>query len=100
MNFNKKNRTVIIFGASGFIGRYIVNELLKNNWIVKVFVRNPNRAKHLTLMGKLGQVSIHQCDIMDTTKVEKSISFGSKVINLVGILEEKNKQNFNIKNYY
>ena len=27
-------------------------------------------------------------------KVEKSISSGSKVINLVGILEEKNKQNF------
>ena len=94
MNFSKKNRTVVIFGASGFLGRYIVNELLKNNWIIKVFVRNPNRAKHLTLMGKLGQVSIHQCDIMDAAKVEKSIASGSKVINLVGILEEKNKQNF------
>ena len=94
MNFSKKNRTVVIFGASGFLGRYIVNELLKNNWIIKVFVRNPIRAKHLTLMGKLGQVSIHQCDIMDAKKVEKSIASGSKVINLVGILEEKNKQNF------
>ena len=31
---------------------------------------------------------------MDATKVEKSIASGSKVINLVGILEEKNKQNF------
>ena len=94
MNFSKKSRTVIIFGGSGFIGRYIVNELLNDNWIIKVFVRNPIRAKHLTLMGKLGQVSIHQCDIMDATEVEKSISYGSKVINLVGILEEKNKQNF------
>ena len=71
MNFSKKNRTIVIFGASG-LGRYIVNELLKNNWIIKVFVRNPNRAKHLTLMGKLGQVSIHQCDIMDAKKVEKA----------------------------
>ena len=68
----------------------ILESLLKNNWIVKVFVRNPNRAKHLTLMGKLGQVSIYQCDIMDAAKVEKSIASGSKVINLVGILEEKN----------
>jgi len=95
VNFSKKNRTVVIFGASGFLGRYVVNELLKNNWIIKVFVRNPIRAKHLTLMGKLGQVSIHQCDIIDATNVEKSIASGSKVINLVGILEEKNKQNFN-----
>ena len=75
MNFSKKNRTIVIFGASGFLGRYIVNELLKNNWIIKVFVRNPNRAKHLTLMGKLGQVSIHQCDIMDAKKGRKKHFF-------------------------
>ena len=85
MNFNGKKRTVVIFGASGFLGRYIVNELIKNNWIIKVLVRNPNNAKHLTVMGKIGQVSIHQCDIMDAKKVEKSISYASKVINLVGI---------------
>lgn len=94
MNLIKRNRTVVIFGASGFLGRYIVSELLKNNWIVKVFVRNPNKARHLTLMGKVGQVSIHQCDIMDSNKVQKSIINASKVINLVGILEENNKQNF------
>jgi len=94
VNLSKKSRTVVIFGASGFLGRYIINELLKSNWIIKVFVRNPNKAKHLTLMGKLGQVSIHQCDIMDSNKVEKSIINANKVINLVGILEEKNKQNF------
>ena len=94
MNFNGKKRTVVIFGASGFLGRYIVNELIKNNWIIKVLVRNPNNAKHLTVMGKIGQVSIHQCDIMDAKKVEKSISYASKVINLVGILEERKKQNF------
>ena len=94
MNLSKRSRTVVIFGASGFIGRYIVNELLKKNWIIKIFVRNPNKARHLTLMGKIGQVSIHQCDIMDSKKVQKSIINASKVINLVGILEENNKQNF------
>ena len=94
MSLIKRSRTVVIFGASGFLGRYIVNELLKNNWIIKIFVRNPNKARHLTLMGKVGQVSIHQCDIMDSNKVQKSIINASKVINLVGILEENNKQNF------
>jgi NADH dehydrogenase len=94
VNFNKKSRTVVIFGASGFIGRYIVTDLLKENWIIKVLVRNPDRAKHLSLMGRLGQVTVHQCNITDYNRVEKFISNSSKVINLVGILEEKSKQNF------
>ena len=94
MNFNKKIRTVAIFGGSGFIGRYIVNELLKDDYLIKVFVRNPDKAKHLTLLGRLGQVEIHQCNIRDTSKVDKCISNINIVINLVGVLEEKNKQNF------
>ena len=94
MNFNKKIRTVAVFGGSGFIGRYIVTELLKEDYLVKVFVRNPDKAKHLTLLGRLGQVKIHQCNIMDASKVDKCISKINKVINLVGVLEEKNKQNF------
>ena len=94
MNFSKKSRTVVIFGASGFIGRYVVSELLKDNWIIEVLVRNPDKAKHLSLMGRLGQVTIRQCNITDFDRVEKYISNSSKVINLVGILEEKSKQNF------
>ena len=94
MNFSKKIRTVAVFGGSGFIGRYIVTELLKEDYLVKVFVRNPDKAKYLTLLGRLGQVEIHQCNIMDASKVDKCISNINKVINLVGVLEEKNKQNF------
>ena len=94
MNFNKKIRTVGVFGGSGFIGRYIVTELLKEDYLVKVFVRNPDKAKHLTLLGRLGQVKIHQCNIMDASKVDKCLTNINKVINLVGVLEEKNKQNF------
>jgi uncharacterized protein YbjT (DUF2867 family) len=94
VNFNNKSRTVVIFGASGFIGRYIVSDLVKDNWIIKVVVRNPDRAKYLTLIGRLGQVTIHQGNIIDIKNIEKIISHCSKVINLVGILEESNKQNF------
>ena len=94
MNFNKKIRTVAVFGGSGFIGRYIVTELLKEDYLVRVFCRNPYKAKHLALLGRLGQVEIHQCNIMDASKVYNCISKVNKVINLVGVLEEKNKQNF------
>ncbi len=89
MNFNNKSRTVVIFGASGFIGRYIVSDLVKDNWIIKVVVRNPDRAKYLTLIGRLGQVTIHQGNIIDIKNIEKIISHCSKVINLVGYFRGK-----------
>ena len=95
MNINKNsNSTVVIFGASGFVGRYIVVILAKENWKIKVFVRKPDQAKHLTLIGKLGQVTTYQGNISNKNSVDKIIYGANKVINLVGILEENNKQNF------
>ena len=93
--FNNANSTVVIFGASGFLGRYIVSLLSKENCLIKAFVRKPDEAKHLTLMGKLGQVEVHQGSITDKNSVKKVIYGANKVINLVGILEEKSQQKFN-----
>ena len=92
---NNSNSTIVIFGASGFIGRYVVSILLQDNCLIKVFVRKPDEAKHLTLMGKLGQVEIYQGNITDKKSVKKIVHGAKKVINLVGILEEKSQQNFN-----
>ena len=92
---NNSNSTVVIFGASGFIGRYIVSSLLQDNYLIKVVVRKPNEAKHLTLMGKLGQVEIYQGNITDKKSVQNIVDGANKVINLVGILEEKSQQKFN-----
>jgi len=92
---NNSNSTVVIFGASGFLGRYIVSILLQDNYLIKVFVRKPDEAKHLTLMGKLGQVEIYQGNINDKKSVQNIVDGANKVINLVGILEEKSQQKFN-----
>ena len=95
MNINKNsNSTVVIFGASGFVGRYIVAILAKEYWKIKVFVRKPDQAKHLTLIGELGQVTIYQGNVSNKNSVDKIIYGANTVINLVGILEENNKQNF------
>ena len=91
---NNSNSTVVIFGASGFIGRYVVSILLQDNYLIKVFVRKPDEAKHLTLMGKLGQVEIYQGNITDKKGVQNIVDGANKVINLVGILEEKSQQKF------
>jgi len=96
VNFKKNsNSIVVVFGASGFVGRYIVSNLSNENWKIKVLVRNPINAKHLTLMGKLGQVFIIKGNICNYKDVDKIIKGADKVINLVGILEESSKQKFN-----
>jgi len=92
---NNSNTTIVVFGASGFLGRYVVSILSKEDCQIKVFVRKPDEAKHLTLIGKLGQVSIYQGNVRDKNSVDKIIYRANTVINLVGILEENSKQTFN-----
>lgn len=89
------SNTIVIFGGSGFLGRYVVSLLVKNNFMIKVGVRNPDKAKHISIMGYLGQVSIMKCDITDLESVNKMVQGSHNVINLIGILNENKKQSFN-----
>ena len=91
---NNSMKTVVVFGASGFLGRYVVSLLAKNNMIIKAGVRNPHKARHLLVNGKLGQVSINQCNISDLESVNNLTMGADFVINLVGILFEYKKQTF------
>ena len=91
---NNFSKTVTIFGASGFLGRYIVALLSKKGFLIKVGVRNPDSARHLLVMGKLGQVSLYQCNILDFNAVNNISNKSDIVINLVGILSEHKKQYF------
>ena len=86
--------TVVVFGASGFLGRYVVALLAKNNFLIKACVRSPSRARHLLVNGKLGQVSLLRCNISDPESVNSVIDKADVVINLVGILTEYRKQTF------
>ena len=88
------SQTIVIFGASGFLGRYIVGLLVRQGYLIKVGVRNPDNARHLLVMGKLGQVNIFQCNILDSKNVENLVNNADIVINLVGILFEYKKQSF------
>ncbi len=91
---NKTKKVVTIFGASGFLGRYVVSLLVKNNFLIKAGVRNPYKARHLLVMGKMGQVTIHKCNVQNFNSVNNIIKQADVVINLVGILFEHKSQTF------
>jgi len=91
---NNTNKIVVILGASGFLGRYVVSLLIERGYIVRVGVRNPDKARHLSVMGYLGQVTIYPCNITNSININDIINGADIVINLVGILSETKKQNF------
>ena len=85
---------VTVFGASGFVGRYVVRELARTGARVRAAVRRPDRAGFLKPMGDVGQITPIQANIRDDAPVPAAVAGADTVINLVGILFPHGKQNF------
>ncbi len=88
------SRIVTVFGASGFLGRHVVQELAREGWRIRAAVRRPNLAHFLRPLGASGQIHPIQANVRDEISVRKAIAGSDAVINLVGLLNEKGKQNF------
>ena len=88
------NPLVVVFGATGFIGRHIVQKLLHNGYRVRAVVRRPEQALFLTSMGDVGQVSLFQTDVCSEEGVRAATIGAGGVVNAVGILTERGRQNF------
>jgi NADH dehydrogenase len=86
---------VTVFGASGFIGRYVVGEIAKTGARVRAAVRRPESASFLKPMGDVGQVTPIPANIRDDASVAAAVDGADVVINLVGILFPGGKQTFN-----
>lgn len=81
-------RVVTVFGASGFIGRHLVKQLVRDGYIVRAAVRDVDAALFLKTAGAVGQVAIVQANVTDPTSVAAAVAGADAVVNLVGILAE------------
>ena len=89
-----QDKLITVFGGSGFIGRYAVRALCKAGWRVRVAVRNPMNAGDMRLSGEVGQVQIMQANVRNRPSVARAVDGADAVLNLVGILFERGRQNF------
>ncbi len=87
-------RIATVFGASGFIGRYVVKRLAAQGYHVRVAVRDTEAAMFLKPMGAVGQVVLLHTSITQPEAVERAIVGAEVVVNLVGILAEKKPGDF------
>jgi uncharacterized protein YbjT (DUF2867 family) len=88
-------KIIAIFGAGGFLGKYLMRELTKLDYRIKVATRNPYLKGYLKPLGNPGQIELFKTNIFNEEDVRKVLRNSDFVINLVGILYETKKQKFN-----
>ncbi|KAK3046180.1 Protein-lysine N-methyltransferase efm5 [Extremus antarcticus] len=76
--------TATVFGATGFLGRYIVNRLARSGNTVVVPYREEMAKRHLKVAGDLGRVVFMEMDLRNTTSIEESVRHSDIVYNLIG----------------
>src|SRR3954454_10868004 len=87
-------RIVTVFGGSGFIGRQVVRKLAKRGWRIRVATRRPDLAFHLQPSGRVGQIHAVQANLRNPAAVARALQGADAAVNLVGILAERGRQNF------
>jgi NADH dehydrogenase len=87
-------RLATVFGGSGFLGRYVVQRLAKQGWMVRAAERRPDEALFLKPLGEIGQITPVAANIRHQASVEAAIVGADAVVNLVGLLYQSGRQRF------
>lgn len=83
-----------VFGASGFIGRYVVKRLADQGYMVRAAMRDTEAGAFLRPLGGVGQIVPLYAPLDNEAAVRRSVESADVVINLVGILAERRRGDF------
>jgi len=78
-------KVVTVFGAGGFIGRYVVNRLAKEgNQVIIPYRGDPYEVQRLKVCGDLGQILFVPIDVRNQDSLMKAVKYSHWAINLIG----------------
>jgi len=87
-------KKILIFGASGQVGRYCIRRFVKNNYKVTAVTRNSHQKGYiLKTQAPIGYLDIVEANIFNEDKLTELVSKADVCLNLIGILYEKGKLN-------
>ena len=90
-----KPKEILVFGASGQIGRHLIRKLTKNNYKVIAVTRNIHQKGYiLKTQANPGYLEIVELPYFEVKKITRLLDECSICINLIGILFEKRKNYF------
>ena len=84
-----KDKLVTVIGGGGFVGRYVVQALLRGGARVRIAQRDPRQAWFLKPLGGLGQTQFIAADVTRPHTIANAVAGADAVINLVGVLQGK-----------
>ncbi|XP_008823675.1 NADH dehydrogenase [ubiquinone] 1 alpha subcomplex subunit 9, mitochondrial [Nannospalax galili] len=88
-----------VFGATGFLGRYVVNHLGRmGSQVIIPYRCDTYDTMHLRPMGDLGQIIFLEWDARDRASIRRAVEYSNVVINLVG--REWETRNFDFENVF
>tara|TARA_B100000575_G_scaffold258998_1_gene230956 strand:- start:1129 stop:2079 length:951 start_codon:yes stop_codon:yes gene_type:complete len=92
-----KQKEILLFGATGQIGRNLIRKLSQNNYKITAVTRNTHRAGYiLKTQANPGYLELVEITNFNEKKIENLIRECSICINLIGILYEKKKDQFKL----
>jgi NADH dehydrogenase len=81
-----KHNSICILGGTGFVGKYIAARLVNSGKRVRILTRNRNNHRDLLVLPNLELI---EADVFDNAQLETHVKGMDAVINLIGILNEK-----------
>ncbi len=92
-----KQKEILLLGATGQIGRNLIRELSKKNYKITAVTRNIHTAGYiLKTQANPGYLEIVELKNFNLDKIEQLVRNSKICINLIGILNEKKKDEFKL----
>jgi len=82
-----KNNTVCLLGGTGFVGYHLANHLTHHGYTVNILTRRRERHRELLVNPA---IRIIEANVYDTDQLRRNFGEAGAVINLIGILNERN----------
>jgi uncharacterized protein YbjT (DUF2867 family) len=89
-----ERRIATVFGGTGFIGRYIVQQLAARDYTVRIAVRNVPGALFLQTMGHTAQIVPLYAPLGAEALMARATEGAELVVNATGLLSENRKGDF------
>ncbi|RLV93865.1 NADH-ubiquinone oxidoreductase 40 kDa subunit mitochondrial [Spathaspora sp. JA1] len=86
--------TVTVFGAAGFLGRYVTSKLARHGTTVVVPYRDDMKKRFLKVHGDLGVVNFVEFESRNLQSIQDSVAHSDIVINCIGA--DYNTKNFSM----
>lgn len=81
----RNEQLVTVFGGSGFIGRYVCEQLFRAGVRVRIASRDRRNAYFIQPLGPVGKFGFEQADITDLHSVRNAVKSATAVVNLCGV---------------